>query len=75
MFLRNVGWLSTDYTALYPRRLRHVPPKRRLTFNGLHGFISQKITAVRTSNSTQFKHCFQNMELIMERKNSYHHLL
>jgi hypothetical protein len=20
MFLRNVGWLSTDYTALYPRR-------------------------------------------------------
>jgi hypothetical protein len=23
---------------------RHVPPKRRLTFNGLHGDISQKIT-------------------------------
>jgi hypothetical protein len=20
MFLRNVGWLSTDYTSLYPRR-------------------------------------------------------
>jgi hypothetical protein len=20
MFLRNVGWLSTDYTALYPER-------------------------------------------------------
>jgi hypothetical protein len=20
MFLRNVGWLSTDYTTLYPRR-------------------------------------------------------
>jgi hypothetical protein len=20
MFLRNVGWLTTDYTALYPRR-------------------------------------------------------
>jgi hypothetical protein len=20
MFFRNVGWLSTDYTALYPRR-------------------------------------------------------
>jgi hypothetical protein len=20
MFLRNVGWLSTDYTVLYPRR-------------------------------------------------------
>jgi hypothetical protein len=35
--------------------MRHVPPKRRLTFNGLHGVISHKIelfitTAVRTSN-------------------------
>jgi hypothetical protein len=33
-----------------------VPPKRRLTFNGLHGVISQKIvlfiTTVRTSNPT-----------------------
>jgi hypothetical protein len=36
---------------------RHVPPKRRLTFNGLHGVISQKIvlfiaTGVTTSNPT-----------------------
>jgi hypothetical protein len=36
---------------------RYVPPKRRLTLNGLHGVISQKIilfitTAVRTSNPT-----------------------
>jgi hypothetical protein len=23
MFLRNIGWLSTDYTALYPRRYDH----------------------------------------------------
>jgi hypothetical protein len=23
MFLRNIGWLSTDYTALYPRRYNH----------------------------------------------------
>jgi hypothetical protein len=35
-----------------------VPPKRRLTFNRLHGIISQKTvffitTAVRTSNPTQ----------------------
>jgi hypothetical protein len=22
MFLRNFGWISTDYTALYPRRLK-----------------------------------------------------
>jgi hypothetical protein len=36
---------------------RHVLPKRRFTFNGLHGGISQKIelfitTAVRSSNPT-----------------------
>jgi hypothetical protein len=41
-----------------PWRLRrYVPPKRRLTFNGLHDVISQKVvlfitTAVRTSNPT-----------------------
>jgi hypothetical protein len=23
MFLRNFGWLSTDYTALHPRRLKY----------------------------------------------------
>jgi hypothetical protein len=38
-------------------------PKRRLTFNGLHGVISQKIvlfitTAVRTSNPTKSILCF-----------------
>jgi hypothetical protein len=38
--------------------MRHVPPKRQLTFNRLHGVISQKaelfITiAVRTSNPTK----------------------
>jgi hypothetical protein len=48
-----LAWL-----ILGPRRWRrHVPPKRRLTFNGLQGVISQKIllfitTAVRTSNPT-----------------------
>jgi hypothetical protein len=36
---------------------RYVPPKRRLTFNGLHGVISQKTelfttTSVRNSNPT-----------------------
>jgi hypothetical protein len=36
---------------------RHVPPKRRLTLNGLHGVISQKMiffitTVVKTSNPT-----------------------
>jgi hypothetical protein len=32
---------------------RHVPPKHRVTFNGLHGIISQKIrTAVRAANPT-----------------------
>jgi hypothetical protein len=39
---------------------RCVPPKRRLTFNGLHDIISQKIlffitTAVRTSNPAYVK--------------------
>jgi hypothetical protein len=37
------------------RRRRHIPPKRRLIFNGLHGVISQKTepfitTAVRASD-------------------------
>jgi hypothetical protein len=41
----------------------YFPPKRRLTFNGLQGVISQKIvhfmtTVVRTSNAT----CFASFE-------------
>lgn len=40
------------------RWMRHEPPKRLLTFNGLQGVISQKIElfitiAVRTSNPTR----------------------
>jgi hypothetical protein len=40
---------------------RYVPPKRRLTLNGLHGVIFQKkalfiVTAVRTSNPTLTKY-------------------
>jgi hypothetical protein len=43
---------------------RHVPLKRRLTFNGTHGVISQKIeifltTAVRTLNPTELRHWTQ----------------
>jgi hypothetical protein len=30
---------------------RYFPPKRRLTFNGLHGVISQKIVVLLTINS------------------------
>jgi hypothetical protein len=46
------------------RGRRHVPPKRRLTFNGLYGVISQMLelfitTAVRTSNRTYFIHALQ----------------
>jgi hypothetical protein len=42
------------------RWTRHVPPKRRLNFNGLHDGISKKTelfitTAVRTSNPTMVK--------------------
>jgi hypothetical protein len=46
---------------LRPWRWRwYVPPKRRLTFNGLHSVVSQKtvlfiITAVRTSNPAYLK--------------------
>jgi hypothetical protein len=41
------------------RALRYVPPKHRLTFNGLHSVISQKIvlfitTTLRTSNPTNW---------------------
>jgi hypothetical protein len=46
---------------------RYVPPKRRLTLNGLHGVISEKIvlfitTAVRTSNPTKIL-CFINVSV------------
>jgi hypothetical protein len=42
---------------------RYVPPKRRLAFNGLHSFISQKIvllitTAVRVNRSLSYLFCF-----------------
>jgi hypothetical protein len=41
-----------------PEHKKHFPSKRRLTFNGLHGAISQKIelfvtTAERASNPAQ----------------------
>jgi hypothetical protein len=41
---------------------RHVPPECLLTFNGLHGFLSQKtelfvITAVRASDPTYLYRC------------------
>jgi hypothetical protein len=55
MFLRNVGWYSTDYMgfclppaftlvscSVYffdPEDGGDVPPKRRLALNGLHGFL------------------------------------
>jgi hypothetical protein len=50
--------VSITLLIIRPWRWRwHVPPKRPLTFNGLHGVISQKMelfitTAVRTSNPT-----------------------
>jgi hypothetical protein len=51
-----------------------VPPKRRLTFNGLSGVISQKIelfitTAVRNSDPTRKKNCnvIFDMKMIVAR--------
>jgi hypothetical protein len=66
MFLRNVGWHSTDYTGFClpcavtlvsfsayffdPEDGGDVPPKRRLTLNGLHGVISQTGSVVKQTN-------------------------
>jgi hypothetical protein len=48
---------------------QHVSPKRQLTFNGLHGIISQKIelfitTAVRTSSPTIIISDFYNLHTV-----------
>jgi hypothetical protein len=53
------------------RRRRYVPPRRRVTFNGLHGVISQKTeffitTAIRTSNP------IRNSTLLWNRAVHYH---
>jgi hypothetical protein len=53
-------WVSFQYRNFYTKFHENwttVPPKRQLTFNGLHGVVSLKIaiiitTAVRTSNPT-----------------------
>jgi hypothetical protein len=52
-----VSYLAYSLTLIWER---HVPPKRRITFNGLHGVISQKVqailtTAVRSSDRTQVR--------------------
>jgi hypothetical protein len=40
-----VSWWFLAWLILWPWRWRrHFPPKRQLTFNGLHGIISQKIS-------------------------------
>jgi hypothetical protein len=49
------GWFPARLIILPWRQRRHFSPKHLLTFNGLHGVISQKIklfisTALRTSN-------------------------
>jgi hypothetical protein len=50
---------------------RNVPPKRRLTLNGLHGVTSQKMvlfitTAVRTSKKVKFSLCLIILALCHE---------
>jgi hypothetical protein len=50
-------WFNARFILRPWRWRRYIPPKCRLTFNGLHGVISQKMalfitTAVRTSNPT-----------------------
>jgi hypothetical protein len=47
---------------LRPWRLKwHVPPKRRLTFNGLHGVISQKTGLFKATQSDAFNNLQQYM--------------
>jgi hypothetical protein len=58
-------WYRTRIIILPWRWWWHVPSKRRLTFNGLHGIISLKIellltTAVRTSNPALLSGSFPN---------------
>jgi hypothetical protein len=56
--LHNVQIGSGAYSSTLKWR-QHVPPKCWLTFNGLHGVITQKIelfitTAARTSDPTNY---------------------
>jgi hypothetical protein len=58
--INSTSWFLLNLFLRPWRWRRYVPPKRRLTLNGLHCVISQKIvlfitTAVRTSNLTQVK--------------------
>jgi hypothetical protein len=63
-----VSWFLARLILLPWRWRRYVPPKRRLTFNGLHCVISQKIalfitTTVRTSNPTSTCHLLSRLYL------------
>jgi hypothetical protein len=56
---RIICWFLAELILSTLKMEQYVPPKRRLTLNGLHGVISQKIvlfttTTVRTSNPTNF---------------------
>jgi hypothetical protein len=55
-------WLFAWLILRSSRWRRRIPPNNQLTFNGLHGVISQKIelfiaTAVRASNPIYFPEC------------------
>jgi hypothetical protein len=61
-----ISWQAEKFR----RWRRYIPPKRRLTFNGLHGVISQKtvhfiITAMRTSNHKEYRLRFYSCLLII----------
>jgi hypothetical protein len=47
-----VFWDTLPCGPLKVNRLRYVPPKRQLTFNGLHGVISQNIVLFRSTRSS-----------------------
>jgi hypothetical protein len=58
-----------DFTLVFARLIlrpwiwrQNVPPKRRLTFNGLHGFISQKTVSFRPDDIMYvLLHCFYRL--------------
>jgi hypothetical protein len=52
-------WFLAWLISRPSRWRRHVPPKRRLTINGLHGVISRKIELITNSCRTHILVCAQ----------------
>jgi hypothetical protein len=68
MFLRNLGWFSTDYTALYPRRLySHITAawdQTTCSLVGLYLKIKEDKETVACSYQTTRRHITENSNLL-----------